>query len=365
MTDYAGRREELIGLPLDLKLNVTQQIFIRHAGVIRASEVFEKTVLHGLRLREAATGYIIGESRCGKSETAKRGIQKLTGRKPAEQMRYQLIEGNGKKVIYADMTNGATPLEATRHIVEHIFNDVLAHKVKEHNASNRLIDWFQQNEIDLFVIDEGQQLFNGHGPLAATKMGRWLLALENAASFRTIVIGDPHLYGLFDAVPALLERKSGIAHLEPFSFATDIDKAVLGKFLLEFERCLPVRETCLSNQDEAVSPRRLLDVYFASRGAPGGISKLCEGTLVAAYARTNGAIPEKLELVDFIAAFDLLYGADPRMLGVNPFKAASEKDIPTIPYTPDDANRERLSRLGKRRSRRSNAPIAGGRILGA
>ena len=365
MTDYAGMRKKLIALPLDMKLNVIQQIYIRHPGIQRAWDVLEKTEQHGIRLREAATGYIIGESRCGKSETAKRFIQKLTGRKPAEEMRYQLIEGNGKKVVYADMTNGATPLEATRYIVQHIFNDVLAHKVKEHNASNRLIDWFQQDEIDVFVIDEGQQLFNGHGPLAATKMGRWLLSLENAASFRTIVIGDTHLYDLFNAVPALLERKSGIAHLEPFSFATDVDKVVLGKFLFEFERCLPVDETCLSNNGRAVSTRRLLDVYFATRGAPGAISKLCEGAFVAAYARTEGAIPEKLELADFVAAFDLLSGADQRMLGINPFKADSEKDIPTIPYTPDDANDARLSRLGKRRSRRSNAPVAGGRILGA
>jgi hypothetical protein len=241
----------------------------------------------------------------------------------------------------------------------------MAHKVKEHNASNRLIDWFQQDAVDVFLIDEGQQLFNGHGPLGATKMGRWLLSLENSASFKSIVIGDTNLYGLFDAVPALLERKSGIAHLEPFSFATDVDKAVLGQFLLEFERCLPVKETCLSNREKAVPPRRLLDVYFATRGAPGAISKLCEGAFIAAYSRTSGAIPEKLELVDFIAAFDLLSGADPRMLGVNPFKESSEKTIPSIPYTPDDANQGRLSRLGKRRSQRSNAPIAGGRILGA
>jgi hypothetical protein len=27
-------------------------------------------------------------------------------------MMYQIIEGNGMKIVYADMTSGATPLEA-------------------------------------------------------------------------------------------------------------------------------------------------------------------------------------------------------------------------------------------------------------
>jgi hypothetical protein len=111
----------------------------------------------------------------------------------------------------------------------------MAKKVKEHNASVRLIEWFQ-GDIDVFLVDEGQLLFNGQGPFGATKMGRWLLALENSASFRTIVIGDTNLYDLFDAVPATLERKSGIAHLAPFSFATDVDQAIFGKFVLEFGR---------------------------------------------------------------------------------------------------------------------------------
>jgi hypothetical protein len=363
MTDHAAMRKKLIALPLEAKLSVIQQIYIRDIDIDRAWAVLENTEKYGLRLREAATGYVIGESRCGKSETAKRFIQKLTGKRPDENKMYQIVEGNGKKVVYADMTNGATPLEATRHILQRLFGDVMVNTIKEGNASLRLIDFFQ-DEIDVFLIDEGQQLFNGHGPLAAHKLGRWLLPLENCASFRTIVIGDTSLYGLFDAVPATLERKSGIAHLAPFSFATDFDRALTGKFVREFERSLPFDETCLSNGGKTVSSRRLLDVYFATRGVKGAISKLCEGATVAGFARMKGANPEKLELVDFKAAFDLLCGADPRMLGVNPFAADSEKDIPTIPYTPDDATNERLSRLGKRRVRRSSSPIAGGRILG-
>jgi hypothetical protein len=78
----------------------------------------------------------------------------------------------------------------------------------------------------------------------------------------------------------------------------------------------------------------------------------------------KGLNPEKLELVDFQNGFDILCGHDRRMLGVNPFKAESEKNIPTIPYTPDDADDERLRRLGKRGSRKPASSTAGGRILG-
>jgi hypothetical protein len=56
-------RKKLIALPLEAKLNVIQQIYIRHRDIDRAWAVLENTEKHGLRLRETATGYVIGESR--------------------------------------------------------------------------------------------------------------------------------------------------------------------------------------------------------------------------------------------------------------------------------------------------------------
>jgi hypothetical protein len=359
------RRRDFARLPLEKKLDIIQQIYVAYEGIVDAWTVLETTLKRGIRRSEAATGCIIGDPRCGKSETVKRFIEKMCGVRPIKGKPYQLIEGNGLRIVYADLTNGATPLTATQMILRDLFKDIMAMSLKEGTASPRLVEMFILHKIDMFIIDEAQQTFNGHGPGAALKLGKWLLTLENARSFTTVLVGDTRLNDLFVQVPAAAKRKGGVARLKPFSFSSASQKKEFGKFIAEFVRNLPFLKTCLADEKGNCDPAILFKLYFATRGVPGVVSILTESATEAAFRRSNGAIPEELELRDFKAGFDYLLKNDPLMKNCNPFAVANEKEIPTIPLTPEAAEEERLAALGGRRaSNRGSKSSVGGRILG-
>ena len=255
MTDALNQKldkSHLIRLPLADKLDVIQRNYIRHPDVDHAWKVLKHNLLHSVRRSEASCGYIIGHSRCGKSETAKRWMYQNCGRWPEKGEPYQLIEGNGKRIVYADLTNGSTPLIATRQILEKLFNDITVSKLSESTAAGRLIEQFKHAEIHQFIIDEGQKMFvkKGHG--AITKFASWLVTIENARLFGTVVLGDTRLRDLFPGDDAANERKTGVASLRPFPFATPSDEEDYEGFVVEFERMLPFRTTPITQRDRTV-----------------------------------------------------------------------------------------------------------------
>src|SRR5258705_13254646 len=101
-------------------------IFIRHDDIIHAWKVLDRTFRFGFRLNEAEPGYIYGNSQCGKTEVTHRWIKHVTGKRPIrrrpeqkdEPILCQRIEGNGVKIVYLDLTNGASPLEACKVILK-------------------------------------------------------------------------------------------------------------------------------------------------------------------------------------------------------------------------------------------------------
>ncbi|TYL83568.1 lactonase family protein [Bradyrhizobium cytisi] len=62
-------------------------------------------------------------------------------------------------------------------------------------------------------------------------------------------------------------------------------------------------------------------------------ANLVESATCEAFKRARGAVPTTLELSDFISGFDYIYSHDDLMMGVNPFRVADLKSIPTIPLT--------------------------------
>jgi hypothetical protein len=104
----------------------------------------------------------------------------------------------------------------------------------------------------------------------------------------------------------------------------------------------------------------LLMIYFATRGPPGALSKLCEAATVEAYERLGGKNVESLEMADFIAAFDFLSKNDPRMKGVNPFTVDDRRKIPSFPLTPTEKEADSEADTPEAPRRRSKV---GGRIL--
>jgi hypothetical protein len=357
----APDKANLIRLPLEKRLDLIQQIYIRHDDIDHAWRVLKHNMQHSVRRSEAASGYIIGHSRCGKSETAKRWIYQTCGRRPEKGQPYQLIEGNGKRIVYADLTNGSTPFIATCQILTELFRDITVKQLSESTAADRLIKQFHFHKIDQFIIDEGQKMFVNKGPAAISKLASWIVTIENARLFGTVILGDMRLKDLFDQDDAVNQRKAGLAFLRAFPFATPDNEAAYEGFVVEFERMLPVKRTPITNGTGRCTPRMLLNIYFTTRGTSGALSKLCEGAIVAADGRLGGGNVEVLEMADFVAAFDFLLKNDQRMKGVNPFTVDDRRKIPTFPLTPPET--EDNSEADARKARLPRSKV-GGRILG-
>jgi len=282
------------------------------------------------------------------------------GKRPIKGEPYQLIEGNGKKIVYADLTNGSTPFIATCQMLEKLFNDITTKKLSESTAAGRLIDQFRFNKVDQFIIDEAQKMFVKKGDAAISKFASWLVTIENARLFGTVVMGDMRLKDLFPQDDAINERKTGLAFLRPFPFATQAHEEDYEGFVVEFERMLPFLKTPITNGTGRCTPLMLHMIYFATRGPPGALSKLCEVATVEAYERLGGKNVESLEMADFVAAFDFLWKHDPRMKGVNPFTVDDRRKIPSFPLTPSE--REDDSKADAGNARRASSKV-GGRII--
>jgi hypothetical protein len=327
--------------PLQTKLDVIGSIFVRHDDINRAWRVLDRTYRFGFRLNEASTGYIYGHSRCGKTEVAHRFIQSLTGKRPIRGKIYdsfgrirgpvcQLIEGNGVKIVYLDLTNGALPLAACQEILK-VFKEIKpTHRMKQPEATARIIEVLGFHNVDILIVDEAQQAFRGHGIHAPNALGEWLLPMENAKVFKVVLVGSPDLRRLLREVPAARERHGGLAYLKPFDFETEEDEVFFGGFVEKFVRDLPFDSTCLLEDGKKISRRRLFDLYFTTRGVQGELPKLCEQSTISAFERCGSEVPKSLILDDFIAGFDYLFHDDDRMKGVNPFATTDIKRIPTI-----------------------------------
>jgi hypothetical protein len=355
--------------PLQRKLNVIDSIFVRHDDIQRAWKVLDRTHRFGLRLNEASTGYIYGHSRCGKTEVTHRFIQSLTGKRPVRGRvcdvtgrnrgpACQLIEGNGVKIVYLDLTNGASPLAACKEILQ-LFSEILPlRNIQQADATGRVIRTLIFHEVDMLIVDEAQQAFKGHGENAPLALGQWLLPMENAKAFTIVLVGSPDLKRLFQEVPAARQRHRGLAYLKPFDFKTEVDKRLDRAFVEQFIRDLPFDSTCLCDGSGKVSERRLFDLYFTTRGVQGELPKLCVEATVCGFERC-GRVPNTLILQDFIDAFEYLFHDDERMKGVNPFATADLRNIPTIPLSLKDAEREEREQA---RTSSQSRKMKGGRI---
>lgn len=336
-------------------------IYVNHDGNEEARRVLDYQLRYGKRTREGTSGYIIGYSRCGKTETIARFVEKTTG-KPFKRQRQedgepnldfetqirllqeerperypplfmQMIEGGGKRILYADMTHGITPLIASQMILNGIFQYKMAHRVKEAEAGN-ILAWFMWKcHIDLFVIDEAQQMFRNMGSHALKKFASWLLALENSGSFGIVVAGALDLEVLFPQSDATEERVGLDARLMPFPYETKDDRQRFAAVVREFGTLMPFKSTPLAD------PAMTTAFFYATRGRIGTLAKLADTATVLAFEnpKTKGS-PQILTVADFAEAFDRSRRHDWRMKGINPFR---DSKLPTIPLCIEKEEEER------------------------
>jgi hypothetical protein len=199
----------------------------------------------------------------------------------------------------------------------------------------------------MFIVDEAQQMFNGHGPGAAEKLGKWLLPLENAAAFSTVLVGAQELEMLHKTVQAANLRKGAFAKLKPYEFRTPMQKAQFRRFLRQFAEQLPFSSSCFFDENKKLIDDLLTPMYYATRGRRGEVAKLFEqATYFAFKNEESGDCPERLTVEHIATAFDMSLLNDHRMKNVNPFRAKKE-DIPTITQCLDEekASEEEALRL--------------------
>jgi len=341
-------RKEMSTWDVDKRLSRIQQIYIKHPQVTRVGTQLDLHWKHGLRLREATTSFIVGHSRCGKSETLKRFVKSKTGMSMPKTSSGTclLVEGNDARIVYLDTMNGATPLQASISILANLFQFKL--KITENQASEKLIHFFGLAGVDLFVIDEGQKMIGADGVgRAADKFVNWLLSLENAGKFRIVVSGGPELQNTIDTHPMVRDRKDAVQHLKPFAHATDVDRAAFRNFLTNFDGVMPFESTPLSQA-------KLQDAFFfACRGRPGKLAKLMEKATQIAFLRSEDKPMNDLTVGHLSEAFSLSLLSESQMLGVNPFD--HEGALPSIPLSIEQEETDDPELFRSKRATRSKA----------
>ncbi|MCJ2050530.1 ATP-binding protein [Methylobacterium sp. J-070] len=327
---------ELHKLPLAKRLAYIERIFIRHASIVLADDTLGILTDVPSGRREATLGYIRGYSRCGKSETLKRHIEKLTGL-PVQKKLEQLIGGNGHLVVYVELSSGDTPLGVAQRILG-LFEDLKLHRRntavpqdRERDAIRRAVDISNDNGVTLLALDEVQNLFRTGSAGDIAKTASMLISMQNASGFPIALTASPRLQELFDGNDAVQERAGPSMFLRPLPFRDGDEQEVFRGLVQKFEEKLPYLKG-----PGLFSDRWLPATFFATRGRVGRLAKLAHAaTTVAFKDAAQGNNPANMTLAHVRRGFELLHGSDPRMLGVNPFDG---KALPKIPLSVEEAD---------------------------
>lgn len=316
--DAAIKRAALCELDLPNRLNRIQRIFVHHANSLAARDALADAYENAIRLRESEPAFLIGDSRCGKTEMIKRFVSKKTAQ-PVPEVPFGCVKilGSSARAVYLNCQNGATPRQACNTMLEDLFNHWLpAHRPSQQEASLLLMKHFKRENIDMIVIDEAQKMYDGQSPKDFVS---WIVSMRDAGFFRIFVTGDRTLLNLIDTHKVLRESKYFLVDLRPLSFQTSEQRTSFSSFLKRFDDDMPFVSTPLTDA-KMVEP-----FYFATRGRPGVLASLLEGATVQAFNRmtqkdgTISDLPLTIEISDLSKAFERKIGAETRMLSINPF----------------------------------------------
>ncbi|WP_198137013.1 ATP-binding protein [Nitrobacter hamburgensis] len=308
------------------KLDAIRGIFVKHTKVEEARQMLLLSVAFARRLRENSSTYLIGWSRCGKSETIKRLLQEQTGQ-PISKKRIQLLHGNGKRFLYVDLMGGSTPRILARQINFNIFNDRKSLRLGEEEGTGALIENLNDLKVDGIILDEAQNLAED----GVKKLARFILSIENECSAPLFVVGPPSLVKMMTKVDAMSQRSGGIKMLPPFGFADDEQREIHAAFVAAFSDELPFESNWF--RDNEYDHHMLRATFYAQRGRPGRHSLLVEAAVPHAFIRTGGAEPKELMKEDIAAGFDRVFINQEIMHGRNPFRSEDYLRLPQFPLS--------------------------------
>jgi AAA domain len=307
-------------------LDEVRGIFVRHKKAQEAREMVKLSLAFARPLPENSSTWLIGWSRCGKSEIIKRLLQEQTGM-PVSKERVQLVLGNGKRYLYVDLMGGSTPRILARKINFRIFNDRQNLRLGEEEGTDALIENINHHDLDGVIVDEAQNLAED----GKKKLARFVLAFENACNAPLVLVGPPTLAKILTKVDAMAQRAGGFKVLPPFGFANDDEQEMHAAFVAAFSDQLPFESNWFKENE--YDHHMLRAVYYAQRGRPGRHSLLVEAAIPHAFMRTGGAKPKELTKEDIAAGFDRVFLNQQIMQGRNPFRPDDYLRLPKFPLS--------------------------------
>jgi AAA domain len=319
--------EAIMRSPLiEAKRQKIENIFVQHTKAEEAREMLRLSLWSSGGAWRNSSAYLIGWSRCGKSEILKRLLKEETGKKVTK-AKVQLLEGHGKRYIYVDLMGGATPRTLARKINFDIFNDRKSLSLGEDDGVEALIHNVNDHHVGGVILDEAGNMADDKAGIK--KLGRLILSFENQCNAPLILIGDPSLEDMRNTVKATKQRSGGIKKLQPFAFASDEYAA----FVSAFSDQLPFPKNWFKENEDDHDMLRA--TFYAQRGRPGRHALLAVASTVHAFIRTGGAEPDELTKEDVAAAFDRVSRDDKEMHGLNPFREDDYRRLPEFPLSVD------------------------------
>ncbi|MBJ6986264.1 MULTISPECIES: ATP-binding protein [unclassified Devosia] len=307
-----------------------QRIFVAHANNLTATLALEDAYDNAIRMRESSPAFLVGDSRCGKSELIKRFMSAKTSQPvPDVPFGCSKILGSPARAVYLNCQNGATPRQACNTMLEELFKHWLsARGPSQQEASLLLMKHFQREKIDMLVIDEAQKMYDGQSP---KDLVNWIVSMRDAGFFRIFVTGDRSLLELIDTHKVLRDSKHSLVELRPLGYQTEKQKGQFAAFLKKFDEEMPFVSTPLADEglEEAF--------FFATRGRPGVLANLLEGATVEAFRRLTDddgnlkEMPRTMTVGDLARAFKIKMATETRMLKINPFTHSGP--FPSYPKT--------------------------------
>jgi energy-coupling factor transporter ATP-binding protein EcfA2 len=226
---------------------------------------------------------IVGQSGSGKSELIRQYCEWF----PIEQR-----DGFDKIPVLVVQTPAKPSLKNFSEAFIHAFGIPTAGHATETKITKRLLQLFDDHEVQLIAIDEFQH-FVDHSPSATKEVTDWLKALANACKRPIVVLGLPRSLQIIRRNVQMRRRFSRILTLTPFTADTTEAWQEFRAVLREIHRRTPVEALPFHEPDTA---RRFL---AASEGLMDYLIRIVETSVEIAAAKRK-----PIDLLTLAAAFE-------------------------------------------------------------
>lgn len=186
-------------------------------------------------------------------------------------------------VLYVETPQGPSTLTLASAILEAL-GDPFAYKGNQSERTSRVIRFFQSSQLELLLIDEFQNFYEGNNRNEREDVSNWLKGLLNKSKVPVVLSGMPRSIHVLGANKEL-RRRFGTAHYyPPFSIDSRADMAAFRAVLKALHQQLPIPCPPLHDADLA---RRF---YYATNGVIDYVVRILETAVKSQTSREAARI---------------------------------------------------------------------------